>query len=73
MSTARETTFAVGTVREALPNGLYRVELRGEVQRSVVAHVAGGGLLLRLLPGEVVVVELMAYDMTRGRVVRRSK
>jgi translation initiation factor IF-1 len=34
--------------------------------------VSGGSSLLRLLPGEAVVVELMAYDTTRGRIVRRK-
>jgi len=62
-----------GTVREALPNGLYRVELQDEAGRAVTAHVAGGGSLLRLLPGDEVVVELAAYDMSRARIVRRCK
>jgi translation initiation factor IF-1 len=71
MSAARETIETVGTVREALPRGLYRVELREQTPRSVVAHVGGGGALLRLLPGDVVVVELSAFDTTRGRIVRK--
>ena len=32
----------------------------------VTVHVAGGPSLLRLLPGEAVVVELMAYDTDPG-------
>jgi len=74
MSADRETAdraTTVGTVREALPGGLYRVEVREPAPRSVVAHAAGGGALLRLLPGDVVVVELMAYDISRGRIVRK--
>jgi translation initiation factor IF-1 len=59
------------TVREELPNSLYRVELQNEVRGQVVAHVSGGSVLLRLRPGDAVVVELMPYDMTRGRIVRR--
>jgi translation initiation factor IF-1 len=60
------------TVREALPGALYRVEVEGEVPTQVTAHVSGGAkALLRLLPGDAVVVELMPYDMTRGRIVRR--
>ena len=35
------------------------------------AHVGGSGGLLRLRPGDDVVVELMPYDMTRGRIVRK--
>ena len=69
----RETIEVKGTVREALPNGLYRVELQEEARRAVTAHPAGGGALLRLLPGDEVVVELAAYDMSRARIVRRSR
>ena len=57
-------------VIEALPNALYRVELENESRGQVTAHV-GGPSLLRVLPGDSVIVELMAYDMTRGRIVRR--
>ncbi len=73
MSSRGETIEVKGTVREALPNGLYRVELQEEVRRAVTAHLAGGGALLRLLPGDEVVVELAAYDMSRARIVRRSR
>jgi translation initiation factor IF-1 len=63
---------AKATVREALPGALYRVEIEGEARGEVTAHVSGGpASLLRLLPGDAVVVELMPYDMTRGRIVRR--
>jgi translation initiation factor IF-1 len=58
------------TVLESLPNALYRVELENESRTRVTAHVSSGALL-RILPGDGVVVELMAYDMTRGRIVRR--
>ena len=61
-----------GRVLEALPNALFRVEIEGERRQTVTAHVAGSSSLLRLLPGEAVVVELMAYDTTRGRIVRRK-
>jgi len=57
-------------VVEALPNALYRVELENESRGHVTAHVSGASML-RVLPGDAVVVELMAYDMTRGRIVRR--
>jgi translation initiation factor IF-1 len=73
MRSRRETIEMKGIIREALPNGLYRVELAGDARGTVTAHVAGGGALLRLLPGDGVVVELAAYDMSRGRIVRRSK
>ncbi len=60
-----------GVVREALPNGLFRVQIEGDARGTAVAHVSGGGGLLRLLPGDAVVLELLPYDMTRGRIVRK--
>ena len=60
-----------GRVVESLPNALFRVELEGERRQQITAHVAGSSSLLRILPGEAVVVELMAYDPGRGRIVRR--
>jgi len=66
-----EALVVDGTVREALPNALFRVELASGSKGAVIAHVAGDSSLLRLRPGDQVVVELAAYDTGRGRVVRR--
>ncbi|PYQ55261.1 MAG: translation initiation factor IF-1 [Acidobacteria bacterium] len=60
-----------GRVLESLPNALFKVELETEKRQTITAHVAGSSSLLRILPGEAVVVELMAYDPRRGRIVRR--
>jgi translation initiation factor IF-1 len=60
-----------GRVVESLPNALFRVELETERRQQITAHVSGSSSLLRILPGESVVVELMAYDPGRGRIVRR--
>jgi translation initiation factor IF-1 len=60
-----------GRVLESLPNALFKVELETERRQTVTAHVSGSSSLLRILPGEAVVVELMAYDPSRGRIVRR--
>ena len=68
---ARELIEVGGIVRESLPDALFRVELENEKRSVAVAHVAGGGGLLRLLPGDNVLVELHPYDMTRGRIVRK--
>jgi translation initiation factor IF-1 len=64
---AREVS---GTVLEALPGALYRVELLTDSRPRITAHLAGPALL-RVLPGDDVVVELADYDTTRGRIVRR--
>lgn len=58
------------TVEEALPNALYRVRLDEGKREALSAHAASNSLL-RLLPGDPVVVEISAYDATRGRIVRR--
>ena len=58
-------------VVESLPNALFRVELLTEKRATITAHVAGSSSLLRVLPGDEVVVEVMPYDPTRGRIVRR--
>jgi translation initiation factor IF-1 len=69
---ASETLEVEATVREALPNALFRVELASGARGSLVAHVAGDSSLLRLLPGDRVRVEIAPYDAGRGRIVRRS-
>jgi len=67
----REAIVVNARVLEGLPNAMYRVEFETETRGQAVVHVAGSSSLLRLLPGDGVVVELMPYDMSRGRVVRR--
>ena len=68
---ARETLEVAGTVRELLPNALVSVELQTGSRGLVTAHVAGESSLLRLRPGDAVIVEIAPYDAGRGRIVRR--
>jgi translation initiation factor IF-1 len=62
-----------GTVLEALPNTMFRVEL--ENKHIVLAHVSGKMRMhfIRILPGDRVTVELSPYDLTKGRIVYRYK
>jgi len=58
-------------VVEALPNAMFRVELEGG--HRVLAHVSGKMRMnfIRILPGDLVTVEMSPYDLTRGRIVLR--
>jgi translation initiation factor IF-1 len=62
-----------GTVIEALPNALFRVELANG--HKVLAHISGKMRVhyIRILPGDKVIVELSPYDLSRGRIIYRKK
>lgn len=68
-----EKIEVVGTVIEALPNTLFRVEL--ENGHEVLAHISGKmrQSYIRVLLGDTVLVELTPYDLTRGRIVYRYR
>ena len=61
------------TVVESLPNAVFRVEL--ENKHQVLAHISGKMRknFIRILPGDRVLVEVMPYDLTRGRIIYRFK
>ncbi|MCD4549834.1 MULTISPECIES: translation initiation factor IF-1 [unclassified Schaalia] len=62
-----------GTVVEALPNAMFRVELtNGHI---VLSHISGKMRknYIRILPEDRVVVQLSPYDLTRGRITYRYK
>lgn len=70
---AKEDSISVqATVREALPNAQFRVEL--ESGHIVLAHISGKMRqnFIRILPGDKVTVELSPYDLTRGRITYRG-
>ena len=62
-----------GSVVEALPNAMFRVELTNG--HKVLAHISGKMRqhYIRILPEDRVLVELSPYDLTRGRIVYRYK
>lgn len=73
-SMAKEDLIEVeGVVKEALPNALFRVEL--ENGHIVSAHISGKIRMnfIRILPGDKVKMELSPYDLTRGRIIFRTK
>ena len=62
-----------GTVLEALPNAMFRVEL--ENGHKILAHISGKMRMhyIKILPGDKVTVELSVYDLNRGRITYRFK
>jgi translation initiation factor IF-1 len=68
-----ETITVEGTVVEALPNTMFRVELANK--HIVLAHVSGKMRMhfIKILPGDRVTLEISAYDPTKGRIIYRYK
>lgn len=62
-----------GTVVEALPNTMFKVEL--ENGHVILAHISGRMRknYIRILAGDKVKVELTPYDLTKGRITYRGK
>lgn len=62
-----------GKVLETLPNAMFQVEL--ENGHKVLAHVSGKMRMhfIKILPGDTVTIELSPYDLTRGRIIYRTK
>lgn len=71
---AKEDAIEIdGTVEEALPNAMFRVEL--ENGHKILAHISGKmrKFYIRILPGDKVRVELSPYDLSKGRITYRMK
>lgn len=71
---AKEDVIEVeGTVKEPLPNAMFKVEL--ENGHEVLAHISGKMRMhfIRILPGDKVKLEISPYDLSRGRIIYRSK
>ena len=59
-------------VLEALPNAVFKVAL--ENGHQILAHVSGKMRMhfIKIVPGDVVTVEISPYDLTRGRITLRK-
>ena len=62
-----------GKVEEVLPNAMFRVKL--ENQHVILGHISGKMRQnkIQILLGDTVEVEMSPYDLTKGRIVYRSK
>jgi translation initiation factor IF-1 len=70
---ARDVIETEGVVIEPLPNAMFKVQL--ENGHEILAHISGKMRMhyIRILPGDKVQVEISPYDLTKGRIVYRSK
>jgi translation initiation factor IF-1 len=59
-------------VLESLPNAMFRVKLPNE--HKILAHISGKMRMhfIRILPGDIVTIEMSPYDLTKGRIVYRN-
>ena len=72
---AKEEAIEVeGIVKEALPNTMFRVELKNG-RHIIMAHLSGKMRkhFIRIVPGDTVKVALSPYDLNRGRIIFREK
>lgn len=62
-----------GVVLETLPNAMFKVRL--ENNHTIVCHISGKMRMndIRIIVGDKVKVEMTPYDLSKGRIVFRSK
>lgn len=71
---AKEDTIELtGEVVENLPNATFKVKL--ETEQVVLGHISGRMRqnFIKILPGDKVKVEMSPYDLSKARIVFRSK
>ena len=71
---AKEDVISLeGRVDEVLPNAMFRVKL--EQGSTILGHISGKMRQnkIQILQGDLVRVEMSPYDLTKGRIVYRSK
>lgn len=73
MATSIDTMEVEGEVLELLPNTKFKVKLPND--HVVLAHISGKMRMnfIKILPGDKVVIEINRYDLSKGRIVFRSK
>ena len=62
-----------GVVEQALPNSMFRVRL--EAGALILGHISGKirQNKIQILEGDRVKLEMSPYDLSRGRIVFRTK
>ena len=61
------------TVIEALPNAMFKVRLPDEASTEILAYLSGKmrKYRIRILPGDIVTVEMSHYDLSKARITYR--
>ena len=76
-SMAKQVIEVEGKVLESLSNATFRVQLLGENYKghTIIAHISGKVRMnyIRILPGDIVTLEMTPYDLTKGRITYRHK
>ncbi|MEK7453087.1 MAG: translation initiation factor IF-1 [Patescibacteria group bacterium] len=69
----KEKIIKEGVVEETLPSTNFRVRL--ENGNLILAHLSGKMRMnyIKILPGDVVRMEMSPYDLTKGRITYRLK
>jgi translation initiation factor IF-1 len=71
---AKEDVISLdGKVEEVLPNAMFRVKL--EMGTTILGHISGKMRQnrIQILAGDKVRVEMSPYDLTKCRIVYRTK
>lgn len=69
----QENIIVEGRVADALPNAMFKVRLENGTE--ILSHISGKIRInnIKILPGDLVTVELSPYDLTKGRIVKRQR
>ena len=73
MSNKEDVIEVEGIVVETLPNAMFRVDL--DNGHRVLAHISGKMRMhfIKILPGDKVTIQLSPYDLSRGRIIYRTR
>jgi translation initiation factor IF-1 len=70
---SKEIIELEGKVIENLPNAIFRVQL--DTGQTVIGHLSGKMRvnMIKVLPGDRVIIEMTPYDLSKGRITRRMR
>ena len=68
---AKEIVQLEGEIVELLPSTMFKVKL--ENNHIILAYISGKMRIhfIKLMPGDMVEVEMSPYDLTKGRITKR--